>query len=66
MNEKKYLEEYDISKYERPSVAADMAVFTVVDRKQDLKSCILSSSGHTVQLTGIRGGESYHVRIFPL
>ncbi|MDD6082812.1 MAG: NUDIX domain-containing protein [Oscillospiraceae bacterium] len=35
MNEKKYLEEYDISKYERPSVAADMAVFTVVDRKQD-------------------------------
>ena len=35
MNEKKYLEEYDISKYERPSVAADMAVFTVVDQKQE-------------------------------
>ncbi len=31
MDEKKYLEEYDISKYEQPSVATDMVVFTVCD-----------------------------------
>lgn len=28
--EKEYLEQYDITKFERPSVAADMAVFTVM------------------------------------
>lgn len=34
-NEEKFLEEYDISKFERPSVAADMVVFTVTDSIPD-------------------------------
>ena len=29
--EKKYLERYDISEYERPSVATDMAIFSVME-----------------------------------
>ena len=35
MNEETYLKNYDISKYERPSVAADMVVYTVRDNKPD-------------------------------
>ncbi len=29
-DEKKYLSEYDITSYERPSVAADMAIFSII------------------------------------
>lgn len=29
--EKKYLEQYDITKYERPSVATDMAIFSILE-----------------------------------
>lgn len=35
MNEKEFIAEYDISNYERPSVAADMAVFAVRDVRSD-------------------------------
>lgn len=34
--EKEYLQQYDITKYDRPSIAADMAVFTVMgDQKEE-------------------------------
>ena len=33
--EKEYLEQYDITKFDRPSIAADMAVFTVMGNKED-------------------------------
>ena len=33
--EKEYLEQYDITKYDRPSIAADMAVFTVMGNQAD-------------------------------
>lgn len=33
VNERNYLDEYDIKKYERPSIAADMAVLMVRDEK---------------------------------
>ncbi len=35
MNEKSFLDNYDFSKYEKPSVAADMVVFTVRDISAD-------------------------------
>lgn len=35
MNEKLFLENYDISDYEKPSVAADIAVFSIKEEKQD-------------------------------
>lgn len=33
--EKEYLEQYDITKFDRPSIAADMAVFTVMGNQED-------------------------------
>ena len=33
--EKEYLEQYDITKFDRPSIAADIAVFTVMGNKED-------------------------------
>ena len=35
MNEKRFFDNYDFSKYEKPSVAADMVVFTVSDISAD-------------------------------
>lgn len=33
--EQEYLQQYDINKYERPSIATDMVVFTIVDDKEE-------------------------------
>ncbi len=35
MEEKDFLKSYDMSKYERPSIATDMAIFTIRDYKDD-------------------------------
>ena len=35
MNEKEFLQAYDITKYDRPSVTADMAVFSIQDKYID-------------------------------
>jgi ADP-ribose pyrophosphatase YjhB (NUDIX family) len=35
MTEKEFLSSYDMSKYERPSVAVDMAVFTIKDSQEE-------------------------------
>ena len=35
MNEKNFLKEYDISNYERPSVATDMVIFNAVDEANE-------------------------------
>lgn len=35
MTEKEFLQNYDMSKYEKPSVAVDMAIFTVKDFQQE-------------------------------
>ncbi len=34
-NEQQYLEQYDVSEFERPSVTADMLIFTILDEQQD-------------------------------
>lgn len=34
--EESFLEDYDINKYERPSLAADIAVFTMMEKAEDL------------------------------
>ncbi len=34
-NEQQYLEQYDVSAFERPSVTADMLIFTILDEQQD-------------------------------
>lgn len=35
IKEQEYLENYDITKYERPSIATDMVVFTIVEDKEE-------------------------------
>ncbi len=35
MNEKEFLQSYDLTAYKRPSVAADMTVFSVIDTPED-------------------------------
>jgi len=37
LTEEEFLESYDASKYERPSVTVDMLIFTVTNEKKELQ-----------------------------
>ena len=35
--EKQYIEKYDVTKYDRPSIATDMAVFSIMGDEKEIK-----------------------------
>lgn len=45
MDEAKFLAEYDVSKYERPSVTADIVIFTI-DAEDDLNILLIKRGGY--------------------
>lgn len=56
LTEREYMEQYQAGEYERPSVAADMVIFTVTDAEADnyrklpekeLRILLIRSGGHT-------------------
>lgn len=53
--EREFLANYDVSKYQRPSVTADMIIFTV--RENDLKVLLIKRGGHPYKgMWAIPGG----------
>ena len=45
-SEKDFLEQYDLTKYERPSVTADILVFTIVPRIKELELLLIQRGNH--------------------
>lgn len=45
-SEKDFLERYDLKEYERPSVTADILVFTVVPKQKNLKLLLIQRGNH--------------------
>lgn len=45
-SEKEFLEKYDLTKFERPSVTADILVFTVVPKSKELKLLLIQRGNH--------------------
>ena len=45
-SEKEFLEKYDLTKFERPSVTADILVFTVLPKTKELKLLLIQRGNH--------------------